>query len=198
MRLILGTHSGFGPAYASEGPLLLQRRRGLETEFVFTFSTGMSTLPYRLAFPIMVQNVLQAARQQAGLADIKASPTGILPPIDVEADRTYVVRSPDRSTTQVKSTANGQLNSITADQVGRYDIMEDGELVTSIGTGLLSPLETSLKSVDQIQFAEIEVSSTDTDIADANQPLWWILALAAFVFLLVEWWYFQRMRGSAL
>ncbi|MEP3482490.1 MAG: BatA and WFA domain-containing protein [Fuerstiella sp.] len=182
--------------HAGDGPLLLQRRRGLETEYVFTFSTGRSTLPYRLAFPIMVQNALQAARQQAGLADIKAAPTGILPTLSVEAERAYTIRSPDGTQTRTTSTVNGLLNSVTAESVGRYDVLEDGELVTSIGTGLLSPLETSLESVDQIQFAELKIETSETEISDSDRPLWWILALAAFGFLLFEWWYFQRVKGA--
>lgn len=182
--------------HGGDGPLLLQRRRGLETDYVFTFSTGRSTLPYRLAFPIMVQNTLQAVRQQAGLADIKAAPTGILPTLSVEADRMYTVRSPDGSQTKMTSTANGLLNAVTAESVGRYDILDDDELVTSIGTGLLSPLETSLESVDQIQFAELEIETSETQISDSDRPLWWILALAAFGFLLFEWWYFQRVKGA--
>lgn len=184
--------------HGGEGPLLLQRRRGLETEYVFTFSTGLSTLPYRLAFPIMVQNALQAARQQAGLSDIRAAATGILPNLSVEAERTYTVRSPDGSTTEVTSTENGLLNAVTAESVGRYDILEDGELVTSIGTGLLSPLETSLESVEQIQFAELKIESSDATITDSDQPLWWILAFGAFCLLLFEWWYFQRSKGALL
>lgn len=182
--------------HASDGPLLLQRRRGLETEYVFTFSTGMSTLPYRLAFPIMVQNALQAARQQAGLADIKAAPTGILPTLSVEADRTYTVRSPNGATTQMTSTPTGMLNAVTAESVGRYDVLDGDELVTSIGTGLLSPLETSLAAIDQIQFAELQIEASDTQISDSDRPLWWILAVAAFGFLLVEWWFFQRVKGA--
>lgn len=182
--------------HAGEGPLLLQRRRGLETEYVFTFSTGLSTLPYRLAFPIIVQNALQAARQQAGLADIRASATGILPTLNLEAERTYSVRSPDGNTTQVTATENGLLNAVTAESVGRYDILDGNKLVTSIGTGLLSPLETSLEAVEQIQFAELEIASTDAEITNADRPLWWILALAAFGFLMFEWWYFQRVKGA--
>ena len=181
--------------HAGDGPLLLQRRRGLETEYVFTFSTGRSTLPYRLAFPIMVQNALQAARQQAGLADIKAASTGILPTLSVEAERAYTIRSPDGTQTKTTSTVNGLLNAVTAESVGRYDVLEDGELVTSIGTGLLSPLETSLESVDRIQFAELKIKTSETEISDSDRPLWWILALAAFGFLLFEWWYFQRVKG---
>ena len=182
--------------HAGDGPLLLQRRRGLETEYVFTFSTGRSTLPYRLAFPIIVQNALQAARQQAGLSDVRAASTGILPTLSVEAERTYTVRRPDGVNTKVTSTTSGLLNAMTAETVGRYDVFDDDELVISIGTGLLSPLETSLESVDQIQFAELEIETAETEISDSDRPLWWILALAAFGFLLVEWWYFQRAKGA--
>lgn len=182
--------------HAANGPLLLQRRRGLETAYYFLFHTDRSTLPYRLAFPILVRNAIESALQQAGLAEVAAVSTGVLPPINLQPDREYSVQGPNDVADTMKSNSNGALNGVQADFVGKYDVVEDSEVVTSIGTGLLSPLETSLSVVEQLQFAELSVATDETKVIDSDRQLWWILAMLAFVFLLIEWWYFQRMRGA--
>ena len=182
--------------HAEEGPLMLQRRRGLETEYYFLFHTERSTLPYRLAFPILVRNVIESALQQAGLAEVAAVPTGILPSISVEPDRDYRIQGPEQSVDSVRSTGNGLLTGVQADFVGKYDILDGGELVASVGTGLLSPMETSLESVEELQFSELSITTDESMVIESDRHLWWTLALAAFIFLLAEWWYFQRMKGS--
>ena len=182
--------------HGAEGPLMLQRRRGLETEFYFLFHTDRSTLPYRVAFPILVTNLLEAAMQQASLSEVAAAPTGVLPPIPVEPDRAYQIRSTDGHSTSLKSTASGVLTGAQADHIGRYDVLDGNDIVASVGTGLLSPLETSLAAVSELKFAEVEVSTQESQLLETDRHLWWILALLAFVFLLIEWWYFQRRKGG--
>lgn len=184
--------------HGAAGPLMLQRRRGLETEYYFLFHTDRSTLPYRVAFPILVTNVIESAMQRASLSEVVAAPTGVLLPLSVTADREYVIQGPTGESDTVRSTANGLLTGIQADIVGKYDISDAGELVASVGTGLLSPLETSLHAVDQLQFAELNVTTNESQLVDSDRHLWWTLALLAFVFLLIEWWYFQRMKTGAV
>lgn len=180
--------------HGESGPLVLQRRRGLETEFYFLFHTAKSTLPYRLAFPILASNVVDLGLQSAALADVAAYPTGVLPPLAVEADREFTIVGPDNVTDTVKSTDDGQLIGIQANYVGRYDVRDGGDTVLSVGTGILSSLESSLLEVDDLQFAELSVSTEDVTKIDSGQQLWWLLALIAFGILLVEWWYFQRQK----
>ena len=184
--------------HGAEGPLMLQRRRGLETEYYFLFHTDRSTLPYRVAFPILVTNVIESAMQRASLSEVVAAPTGVLPTLSVTPEREYVIQGPTGKTDTVRSTVNGLLTGVQADIVGKYDITDAGELVASVGTGLLSPLETSLRAVVELQFAELNVTTNESQIIDSDRPLWWTLALLAFIFLLVEWWYFQRMKTGVV
>jgi hypothetical protein len=178
------------------GPLLLQRREGLSVSYWFTFHTDKSTLPYRVGFPIVVANAVEAALKQASLSEVSAAPTGVLPAIPVDSNRSYTVKTPDGQQITVTSTTTGTLTGIPAAKVGRYDIMEGNDLVTSIGTGLLNSTESSLKSVEELRFTELTVAAEQTDKLDSDRPLWWILALLAFVVMLYEWWYFQRVRGA--
>lgn len=180
------------------GPLLLQRREGLSVSFWFTFHTDKSTLPYRVGFPIIAANAVEAALKQASLSEISAAPTGVLPSITVDADRSYSVKTPTGEEIAVTSTASGLLTGITAAKVGRYDVMEGTSLITTVGTGLLNATESTLSSVEELQFTELTVAAEQSDRIDSDRPLWWILALLAFVVMLFEWWYFQRARGAAV
>ena len=178
------------------GPLLLQRREGLKISFWFLFHTDRSTLPYRLGFPIIAANAVEAALKQASLSDVSAAATGTLPPLTVEASREYRIKSPDGEEVTLQSSNSGVLSGAAASRVGRYDVYDGADLVTSIGTGLLNSLETSLQSADEIRFTEMNVAADDGVALESDRPLWWLLALAAFGFMLVEWWYFQRGRGA--
>ena len=181
----------------STGPLVLQKRAGLQVSYWFLFHTDRSTLPYRIAFPVLVNNAVDAALRQASLSEVKAAPTGVLPPLNVEADRDYVVRSPVGDEVRLTSTATGLLTGAPAGIVGRYDVLDGDDVVASVGTGLLSSQETTLAAAKELRFTELDVTTkkADAGLLDAERPLWWLLALFAFVFLLVEWWYFQRVRG---
>ncbi len=180
--------------HGAEGPLMLQKRRGLETEFYFLFHTDRSTLPYRIAFPILVSNIIESALQRASLSEVSAAATGVLPPLNLEPDRDFVVQGPNGESSTFRATASGLLTGVQAEMVGKYDIKDGDDVVASVGTGLLSPLETSLTSVAELQFAELTVQTDETQMIESDQQLWWILALLAFFFLLVEWWYFQRQK----
>ncbi|APZ96327.1 vWA domain-containing protein [Fuerstiella marisgermanici] len=178
--------------HGAEGPLMLQKRQGLETKYYFLFHTDRSTLPYRIAFPILVSNVIESALQRASLSEVNAAPTGVLPPLNLEPEREFTVQGPNGEADTFRSTASGLLTGVQAEVVGKYDIKDGADVVASIGTGLLSALETSLESVTELQFAELTVKTDETQMIDSDQQLWWVLAALAFVLLMVEWWYFQR------
>ena len=57
-------------AHGHRGPLLLRKREGETLTFALLFHTDRSTLPYRVGFPILVANAVQAALEQSGLAEV--------------------------------------------------------------------------------------------------------------------------------
>jgi hypothetical protein len=183
--------------HGANGPLLLQKRQGLRTEYFFLFHTDRSTLPYRLAFPILVSNATQAALKQAALSEVSAVPTGVLPAINVDPERSYTVYRPDGDVQTIQSTASGMLSGVSADVVGEYRIEEGGDHVTTMGTGILNSLETSLRSVEEFSFSDLTVEAEETELIQGDRRFWRILAFLAFGFLLLEWWYFQREKSGA-
>ena len=83
------------------------------------------------------------------------------------------------------------VSGVAALHVGRYLITGEGADSDEISVSLLNPLETSLVTIDEIQFSEVPVMAAQSQV-DSDKPLWSEFALIAFVLLLVEWWYFQR------
>ena len=182
-------------AEGNAGPLLLQKREGLKTTWWFTFHTDRSTLPYRVGFPILAANAVNSSLKQAALSEVSAAPTGVLPALQLDAGQDYQVEAPDGSLTAVRSGMTGLLTGIGASEVGQYRVRDGNDVVSIVGTGLLSLSETSLSAVDELRFAEVQVDTDATIRLETDRPLWWGLALGAFVVMLVEWWYFQRVRG---
>ncbi len=182
-------------AFGRTGPLILKKRQGKSLAYYFLFHPDRSTLPYRVGFPILVANMVQAALDHADLAEVRANRTGIIAGQTLRPESHYVVETPDDQRIEIESNEEGLVPGISANRVGRYQYRESGDLVAEIGASLLAPAETSLRSIREIQFREVSVTSSDAAI-ETDQPLWPYFALAAFAFLLVEWWYFQKRPGG--
>ncbi len=148
-------------------------------------------MPYRIGFPIMVSNLIQLTLQEAGIAEVQAAATPILPTVEFLPDETYQIQTPTGKKLNTESNKNGMVSGVAALQAGRYFITGKGADSKEISVSLLNPLETSLVSIDEIQFSEVPVTAAQSQI-DSDKPLWGEFAFIAFVLLLVEWWYFQR------
>ena len=63
-----------------------------------------------------------------------------------------------------------------------------------VGVSLLNSDETLLKTIDSIQFSELSIEVAEEKIKK-DQPTWKYFAFFGFLFLILEWWYFQRRPG---
>jgi hypothetical protein len=178
------------------GPLLLRKQESDSLRFALLFQTDRSTLPYRVGFPIFVANVVQAALEQAGLSEAVANRTGVLPPVTLTPRQHYEVRKPDQQSEQVTADDHGTIAGVRASRVGYYSIVEGGASRARLGACLLSPSESGLVGVDQIQFNEHLQVAAATAKVKTDRPLWPLLLTGALGALLVEWWYFQRKPGG--
>jgi hypothetical protein len=176
--------------HGHRGPLLLERREGDRLECHLLFHTDQSTLPYRVGFPVLLTNLVQVAMHQAGLAEARPCRTGVLPAMTLEPDRVCRVSGPGGIGREERSDVSGTLSGVPAPRVGVYEIAGGGR-TRRVGASLLSSSETSLVGVDELRFSELSVEASAATL-EADRPLWWPLALAAFAFLLLEWWYFNR------
>jgi hypothetical protein len=179
-------------AHGPRGPLLLERTEGDALRVALLFHTDRSTLPYRVGFPIFVSNVVQAALQQSGLAEANANRTGVLPPLTLAPATSYRLAGPANFLREERSDDRGQLTGLAAPRAGDYTLSAAGTEVRHLGASLLSPAETSLAGVHQIEFADALTVAAASTVPKADRSLWWGLACTGFVVLLVEWWWFQR------
>ena len=178
-------------AWGDGGPLLLKQRDGIKLSYYFLFHTDSSTLPFRLAFPITVANTINQGLQATALSEVRGQRTGVLDPLALLSEREYGITGPDGVYRAIESNDQGLLTGVPAPSVGEYKVADGGDVVRTIGAGLLSPRESSLMAVEEIQFREVAVGVAETTVQN-DRPLWKWLAIGAFVILLVEWWYFQR------
>ncbi len=182
-------------AYGRLGPLLLRRREALSLSYFLLFRTEQSTLVYRLGFPIMVSNLVQIARERAGLGEVDAPRTGTLPQLVMRPNQMYEVSGPQGMNVSAESDDIGRLNGIPASHSGEY-VIEGGGGGQRLGVALLSPAETSLEAVDEIQFdGELGVIAASSPL-QLDHSFWPVLAALALIVLLVEWWLFQRRPGG--
>lgn len=187
---------GFTPLIETRtGPLLLETHREGRHGFVWLLDFDQTTLPYRVGFPVMLQNLVRLAREDSGLGEVDGIATGVLPPRQMPALGEYVVRGPDGSEVTSATDERGWLRGIPVKSVGEYTILQGTQLVDRIGVGLLNRRETTLNAIDEIAFTDIQVAVSEVE-SSTDRQLWRWLALAGLAVLLVEWWYFQRLPGG--
>jgi hypothetical protein len=184
-------------AHGPHGPLILQKHERESHRIHLLFHPERSTLPYRVGFPVFVSNLVQTALEESQLADAAAAQTGVLPTLSLRANTSYEVQSPSGTRRSAVSDERGRLDGIAAPRAGEYVITGNNQPPIRLGASVLSAEETSLAQVDQIEFNDqLKVSAASRGSAKTDRALWWPLACAAFVLLLVEWWFFQRRPMS--
>ena len=181
-------------AHGKHGPLVLHKREGQKQSFFLLFHTDRSTMPYRVGFPIMVSNLVREAMLQAGLLEVAGDRTGVLPALSLTPEQSYRVRGPGGFDRTEKTDVTGTLSGVPAPRVGQY-VLSKGDSQAKMGVSLLQPSETLLTSVKQLNFSEIAVAAR-ADSPETAKQLWWLFALMAMGFLLIEWWFFQRRPGG--
>jgi len=178
-------------AEGPHGPLLLEKNESDRLLVTALFHPDRSTLIYRVGFPVFVSNLVQAALRRGELSEVNAAATGVLPSLALSAGTTVQVSGPGGFSRTETAGSDGRLSGVPAPLIGPYTITAAGEPIV-VGAALLSPAETALGTVDQIEFAEqLKVTAT-SDAFRVDRSLWWPLSVIALGLLALEWWWFQR------
>jgi len=178
-------------AHGRSGAVMLQQRAGRKLKFCILFHPDRSTLPYRVAFPVLVRNTVDVAFFEAAIGEVRGLKTRILPPMSLSIDRKYEIQRPDGTSLTVQADENGRLTGVPALHVGEYVVSDADREQRRLSVSLLNSDETSLAGVQNIQFNELSVEASDTAIK-SDRPLWSPLAVIAFAVLLLEWWFYQH------
>ena len=180
-----------------KAPLLIRKKIGLQSYYHFLFHPDQSTLPYKVAFPIMLTNLINEGLQVAGLAETEAKRTGFLPKIKSTPNTEVSVTLPNRSKIKTLSDANGTLNGIAAEKAGSYTVSQSDKDDQVFHASLLSSLESEMSTKNSVMFNETSVSASNEE-AITDKPLWSKLAFIAFILLVLEWWFYQKRPGKIL
>jgi len=156
--------------------------------------------------PRFAPEVTDVRLRELGYTVLADAPNGplVIEKSETEQQRLHVFFHPDRSTFVYRvgypvfisnlvqlALRRGQLSEVAAAQTGPLAPR------VSKDAALLSPAETSLAAVDQIEFAEqLKVTATSTT-PRIDRSLWWPLACVALAFLALEWWWFNRRPARA-
>jgi hypothetical protein len=134
--------------------------------------------------------------RQAQLGEVEAAPCGVLPALTSAPIAPIASMDPGGFARSEQSDERGQLAGVPAPKAGEYSISEGSTVAARVGASVLSASESSLSAVEQIEFNDrLKVVAASAPVA-TDRPLWWPLALAGFVVLLVEWWFFNRRVAS--
>jgi len=184
-------------SYGEKAPVIVKKNVGDKTSYHFFFHYYASTLPYKIAFPIMITNTVNKALADAGLSEKTGNKTGMLPEIFLKANTQYTVKGPEGLSETTTSSNKGLISGIPSLNSGNYEVYENNELVQTIGMSLLSSTETSLQKLSSVKFNEITVTVNEEE-AQTDKSLWGMITFIAFLFLIVEWWYFQKKPGRLI
>jgi Ca-activated chloride channel family protein len=176
-----------------QGPLLVRHQTPEALQYALLVELDKTTLPYRIALPVMLANLVSCSLEGEGLVKASAAKTGILSGLTGRPGEACRVREPGGTRVEVLSDAHGRLPGVVAVHTGMYQF--EGAMEAEIGVSLLSPDVTRLAAVEDIQFAEVAVAATEGPVR-GTRPLWPILVLMALMVILLEWLFFHRMQSS--
>ncbi len=184
--------------HGAHGPLLVRQRspRGDRVAYALLFDPDRSTLPYRVAFPVLLSNLLTEARDLTGLRDLIAPRTGNLPPFAAAAGADVTLLGPAGVRAPLRADADGTVRGARAARVGAYSI-EEGSAIRRLGVSLLDADESRLAPRATLRVGELSVAAR-APAKTAAGSLWPELVAAGLLLACLEWWLYRRVRRRVL
>lgn len=184
---------------AEGGPLLLAGTTGGRRVAILTFDLHASDLPLKIAFPILVANLLEWFSPARPFD----APDGLIPgePLVIRprpGTTEYRITLPDGSLRTFPVT-DAPLTFAATDQPGVYrvELVGEGEGASGglFAVNLFAPQESRIAPAEAIRIGQTEVAQAGPGDEAGQREFWFWLAVAALVVLLVEWWVYHRGSG---
>ncbi|WP_432798818.1 vWA domain-containing protein [Poriferisphaera sp. WC338] len=175
------------------GPLMLRKRAEGRLRYEMLYHVDRSSLSFGPALPMMMYNLKQIAMHECGLLEQTGDQTGVLASVSgLGMEKMYTMKGPGGVRIGGKTNLDGELRGVKARKVGKYVL--DGP-ARVMGASLLSKKETMLAAAQTIAFNE-DQTAVAASAVEIDRPIWRWMAGIAMIFLLVEWWYYQRKPGG--
>jgi Ca-activated chloride channel homolog len=180
---------------STKSPLIMAGQHGSRRIVWIGFSLLESNWPLRLSFPIFISNALQwldPAADESRWSQIRTGQTARLPL--TKNISTYEVQTPDGRKLSLELPPKAHEIAVTqTDRVGVYQV-KAGDQTFQFCANLLNPLETRNQPRESLEFGKYQVVEGKA-LHVSNLEFWRWLAMAAFVILIGEWWYFHRIAS---
>jgi hypothetical protein len=99
--------------------------------------------------------------------------------------------SPGGEESSARPERSGSIVSGTADEIGVYQLRRDDDVVAEFPVSLVNHQESSLTPAKEIDMGDIKITA-ETSIESESSDLWRWFALGGLVFLLIEWYVYNR------
>jgi hypothetical protein len=150
--------------------------------------------PLRLSFPVFVMNAIEylgGARQAAGEGSFAPGRLVTLR-TSTNAER-LTVRAPDGRTEVISRTKGGAFNYADAEQLGVYQVQENGKSKQAFAVNLFDSAESDIRPrpENSIKIGYVEIAG-EGGTEGTRRELWRPLLLAALFVLVAEWYIYNR------
>ncbi len=181
---------------ADTGPLVLAGERHGGRVVQLAFDPFASDLPLRVAWPVLILNTVGWLTEgETGASEAHLIPTGT----------PYLRKVPDSVTSAQVSGPNGispeaQINAgilrvHDTDRVGIYEVSA-GDVRTRFAANLLSETESRIAPRLALGLADSVNETSVATLAAGRRELWRPLLLFALLFLMLEWWAWNRRKAA--
>lgn len=180
-----------------ETPLVFAWERGRMRAIVVPFDILQSSWPLHVSFPLFVGSAIEWLRWDPAAAwNARAKPGD---PLRVRMRRgaaRATVHTPDRRAEVVEAPEpGGEAVLAGTDRAGLYRIVHEDGSEDLVARNLFDPLESSLVVRDALALKEGAVPAQPAQ--SAPQREWWpLVALAALVLLMAEWFVYHYRWGA--
>jgi Ca-activated chloride channel homolog len=183
---------------ADGGSLLLAGEVDGQQVAVLTFDLNDSNLPLRITWPVLMANLMEWFTPSAVISVSDGLHVGqslaIHPPFEATAvqitlpDRSQTLLPVDRETLVFADTENPGIY--------RLDILNGNEVIGKemFAVNLFAPGESNIRPQPSISLGGTVIAPAPRDEV-GQRELWPWVALAALLFLLIEWYVYQRRLG---
>jgi hypothetical protein len=175
--------SAFGDA------MIVSRSQGERTFVGLAFDIRNSDLPLRVAFPVLMLNILDYSQlDDEGLVQNGLTGRTLAVRVEDKAAKEATVTRPDGQTQRVP--VYGQSAMVYADQAGFYEV-EAGGMKRALAANLINPKEAQI-APQQIVAEGQQVRQDTKGLFFKRDELWIWALLAAIALLLLEWYTYNR------